>query len=225
MLLQDLQNLCLSWLDDLNATYFTLTQLNVFINNAQREAQKQLLQAGQNWYMTSAYTYTVALQNCYTLPSDFLKLHKFDVYTQGDPGLPQSQSSLNTLSTLQYITPTEVNLVSQGPGCPTCYYFEKNCIVLTAVPDQVYPIQMLYTPIVSDMTNQTQAPDVPLQYHEYIAILATIDGLLKDQRDPTAFLEKKRYYEELMRQDAVERNLDSPRMIVTTESDGFSYFF
>ena len=84
---------------------------------------------------------------------------------------------------------------------------------------------MQYTYRVTDMSQDLEVPDVPLQYHEYIGVLAALDGLLKDQRDPTPMLTKKDYYMSMMKQDAEDRREDGPRMVVQTEYDGYGILF
>lgn len=217
MTFQDIQNQVLTWLDDINGTYFTTSQVTYWINNAQREVQKQLIQAGQHWYLTTAGTNLVPNYDCYSLPSDFRVLHKLELLTSGQFTDP---ISMQTRFRVYPVTPIESDAVYLGPGTPSGYYLKKNCLVFRAVPDLAYPVLLTYSYMVSDMTLPTSVPDVPVQYQELIPILATIDGLLRDQRDPSAFLEKKKEYIELMRQDADQRQVDGPRMVVTTDFSG-----
>lgn len=215
----DLQNLVLTWLDDINATYFTPAIVQVWLNNAQREVQKQLLQAGQQWYTTCAFTQTTQNQETYTLPSDYLKAQKFEIVTSGFGTTSECKQILSPC-TLQ-----EAEVYDAGTGVSQAYYILKSCLGLRPIPDNVYYLRLYYSYIVSDMTSDNAIPDVPTQYQEYIAVLATIDGFLRDQRDPSAFLEKKREYMELMKQDAQDRREDAPRSIVITQDNGWDYFF
>jgi hypothetical protein len=74
------------------------------------------------------------------------------------------------------------------------------------------------------MTQDTDQPDVPVQFQEYSALLATRDGFLKDNRDFSQFQGKISEYQALMHQDADQRNIDAPRSIVMTENDGYEIF-
>lgn len=203
----ELKTLVSVWLDDLEFGYFTQNQVGVWLNNAQLEAQKQLIQAGQNWYMTCATTNTVMNSDCYALPSDFLKLHKIEVVVSGE--FPND----NTVRLIP-VTPVEADGLGSGIGRPSAYFLKKDCIVLRVTPDNTYQLNMLYSPRVVNMTVDSEEPNVPPEYHQYLAVLATLDGFLRDQRDPGPFLEKKRYYEELMKQEAQERTVDQGRGIV-----------
>lgn len=206
----ELQTLVLSWLDDPLAAYFTLPQVKVWLNNAQREAQKQLLQAGENWYVTKVSTSTVTDMESYTLPDDFLKLHKLEFVVSG--------TGVNEVR--QMITPvtlTQLDQVSMTTGQPAVYCLKKDCIILRPIPDQIYTLYMFQSGRVTDMVADGDEPDVPPQYHEYLAILAALDGFLKDQRDPSPFMAKKDGYLAMMKQDENNRTVDVPRMVRETD--------
>lgn len=214
----ELRNLCLYWLDDLAGTYFTPTQVNRWLNNAQRECAKQLIQAGENFYVTRVQASTVQNQDTYALPSDFLRLNKIQLVLSGT-GVNQIRNML------AFTTLVEIDAVSQSTGTPDAYTLKKACMILRPIPDNVYTLLMDYSYRVSDMTADTSIPDVPPQFHEYLAVLATLDGLFKDQRNPDAMMEKKKYYLDLMKQDSENRQVDSPRMVRETDGTGDSWGF
>lgn len=219
MQLQDLQALVTNWVDDPGNGYFTIAQINVFINNAQREVQKQLLQAGELWYAQPVQTVTVASQNTYVLPSDFLKLHRLEVVTSGTP--PNE-----SVQTIEKVTLNEQDRLSPGIGTPEGHEVLQNILYIWPAPNaSLQPLRLWYSALVADMVSSTDTPNVPVQYQEYIAILATIDCFLKDQRDPGPWLEKKNYYLELMKQDAEARQQGSPRRVVITQGDGYETLF
>jgi hypothetical protein len=53
---QHTTTLMLSWLDDPNAGYFSASDTLAWLNQAQREVQKQLILAGENWYVKPVET-------------------------------------------------------------------------------------------------------------------------------------------------------------------------
>lgn len=218
MVLSDLRTMVWGWLDDPNGTYFTQAQIDVWINNAQREVQKQLIEAGENWYVTRASTSTVANSDTYSLPSDFLHLHKLEILLSGTAPNEVRQ-------TLTFQTDVQIDTISMTTGTPGYYAIRRNAFILRPIPDTVKTIYMDYSYLVADMVNASDTPDVPTQYQEYIAILATLDGFVKDQRDPSNILMKKNTYLEMLKSSAENRNLDQPRMIVCLEDAGFGYLF
>lgn len=208
-----LKSLVSYYLDDLNQAYFTPTQLAQFINNAQREVQQKLVQAGQNFYLACVETYTVANQEGLALPDDFLKIEHVELVTGGT--WPNEQKSILTHSTHR-----ESDIVNYAPGQPVTFWLQKNCLIFRPVPDvSTYLCRLHYQYRVADMTDDGEVPDVPLEYHEYIAVLAAIDGFLKDQRDPSAFFAKRDYYENSLKQSSTDRMEDKPREVVVTWDD------
>jgi hypothetical protein len=218
MTFDDLKNLTAYWLDDLNFGYFTTAQVGAWLNNAQKETQKILLQSHQNFYLKAVQTSLVVNQTDYVLPDDFMTLHRAELVITGSP--PNE-----TRSPLAPVTLNQQDLVPAQTGTPMFYLFKKNRIVLFPAPDTALTFRIHYSPQVTDMTLSTDVPDVPPAYHEFLAVLATIDGLLKDGRDVSRFIAKRQYYEELMKQETTDRSEDSPRSIVTTgESVGYGMF-
>lgn len=207
-----------SWLDDAQHTYFTDSQVSMWINNAQREAQKQLIQAGENYYTRRSFASLVANSDTYILPSDFMKVNKLELLTSGvAPNEVRQQ--------IGFVTLGQLDRVSMTTGTPYVYTIRKNCIVIRPIPDSVKTIYLDYTYLVGDMSADTEIPDCPAQYHEYLAVLATIDGLLKDQRDPAPLLAKKDFYLSLMKQDAENRNVDYSREVVITDEPSIGMLF
>ena len=198
-----------SWVDDVNFGYFTVPQVSVFLNNAQRECQKLLLQAGQNYYTHTVQTNLVSSQQAYVLPDDFFDLHRLSVVTSGTG--PSA-----TRSAVTFITTNQQDLVTNQSGVPAFYNILRNRLMLYPIPNVTYPLEMIYSPSVTNMVLDTDEPNAPDVYHEFIAVLATIDCFLKDGRDMTAFLAKRAYYENMMKQASTERLVDGPRQIVET---------
>ena len=209
----ELKTLCLSWLDDPNSGYFTDANLNAWLNNAQRQVQRKLIQSGELWYAIEVQATTVANINEYDLPSDYLRLHRFQLIQSGT--FPNENRI-----TLQPVTPMQASFYGTGTGQPGAYYLNKDSFVLLKCPDQAYTLAMLYSYLVVDMSSDLDEPDVPLQYAEMLAVVALMDGFLKDQRNPAPmFQEKLAYYEKLMAEDAQNRNVDVPREVVVTQPE------
>lgn len=202
-----LSALVVSWLDDVNQTYFTPTQVNVWLNLAQRQVQQLLLQAGQNWYMTPVETTTVVSQADYVLPSDFMVEHRLEIVQSGT-GVNENRVTLSEITTNQQV------FVPIGLGCPTNYYIKKDRVTISPTPDQTYPLRLYYSYRVADMNNDSDTPDVPEQFMEYVAILAAFDGFIKDDRAPQNLLLKKEKYETLLKEMANDRTQDQGRQVV-----------
>lgn len=209
MNLLELRNLTLTWLDDVNAGYFTTDQVNRWLNNAFREAQKLMLQAGQNYYLIPVQTTLVVNQSDYILPSDFEKLHRLELVVAGS-------SPNEDVVPICPITINQRDLVPNHTGQPQYYDIKRNRLELFPSPDTPLVLRLYYSPRVQEMILDTDVPDLPEQYHEFLSILATIDGLLKDGRDQMPAIQKRDFYIAMMKQDAQDRTQDAPRSVNIT---------
>ena len=211
MMLSDLQTLTLDILDDPSAGYFTLPILNQRLNLNLRELQKRLISANEQYYTICVTTNTVVNQAAYALPSDFLQIIRLDYITQGTGVTAQTQK-------IQFITPNQIDLLSDTTGQPAFYYMQRNNLILAPVPDNIYTLHLEYSYYVADMVNSTDIPDAPQQFHPYIAYLTARDCMVKDGRPLQAIETQLSQYEMLLKQIAVQREADGARMVVSTES-------
>lgn len=215
----EISGLILSWLDDEQQGYFNSTDVNRWINLAQRQVQMMLLQQGQNWYMKPVETTLVVGQSDYVLPSDFMVEHRLEIITSS------YGTSSETRQPLTPITTNQQDFVSLNNGTPTNYYIKKDRITLSPYPSTAYTLRLYYSPRVSDLANDSDVPDVPEQFMEYLAILACFDGFIKDDRAPDNLLAKKVKYEELFKQMADTRLQDKSRQVVQTQDyEPYGYY-
>lgn len=214
----DIRTLILSWLDDSQSGYFDTTTLNTWINLAQREVQKLLLQAGVNYYATPVTTSTVSGQADYVLPSDFITLHRLEIVISGT-GVNENRQPLGP------ITINQQDLVLISSGIPTNYYIKKDRVTVSPTPDNTYTLRLYYAPRVADLTADGDTPDVPEQFMEYVAVLAAYNGFIKDDRAPDNLIAKKAKYEELLKQQASERTQDISRQVVVTRDYDSGYYW
>lgn len=220
MTLSDLQNLTAYWLDDINFGYFQRPQITLWLNNAAIEVQKLLLQSKSNFYLTPVQTNLVTNQSDYVLPADFIVLHRLEVVLTGTPPnedvLPLAPMTLN-----------QQDLVPNRTGTPQFYYLKKNRIKVFPTPDTSLVFRLYYSYQITDMVNLFDSPDIPVAYHEMIALKAAQDGLLKDGRSNMQLLQKLAQLEQLLKQETDGRNEDAPRGIISTGNDlsqMFGYF-
>ena len=215
----DLRTLVLSWVDDTQGSYFTPAQVNVWLNMAQREVQKLLLQSGENWYMKPVETLTVSGQSDYVLPVDFMVEHRLEVVLSGTGPTENRQA-------LVAITTNQQDLVSIQLGNPMNYYIKKDRVTISPTPAiSGQTLRLYYSPRVADMASDSDSPDVPEQFMEYVAILAAYDGFIKDDRDPTHLVHKKEKYEALLKQMSEDRTQDLSRQVVSTSEFDMGGFY
>ena len=215
----ELKTLVSVWLDDLQFGYFTESQIDTWLNNAQFEVQKRLVLAGVNWYLKVQQTTMVPNQANYALPDDFLKSHRLEIIMSGTYPNENIQRlgylALNQQDRMPWINPTT----------PIGFYFKKNSLILVPVPDAALLMRLYYSYRVSPMTSDAEVPDAPEQYHEFLAVLAAKDGFLKDREVPDWLTLKSEQYDEMLKADANERSQDDGRDIVVTEDYGDGYIY
>ncbi len=211
----EIRNLALDWLDDPSGGYFGATIMNQRIDLATKELQKALISANKQYYTKCVKTNLVYGQAAYALPSDFMQVVRLEFVTSG---------SGDTASTCAILpaTPNQKDNSSTQLGNPQFYTFDKNNIVLRPVPSGTQELRLVYSYLVANMTSDSDTPDAPVQFHEYIAVLAARDGFLKDGRPLAPIESKMGEYKTTLKQIADQRNVDKPRMVVATDS-GFGY--
>lgn len=215
----ELRNLVSYYLDDLQLAYFTAVQVNRWINNAQESVQKQVIQAFEDMFVKCVQTTTVIGQREYNLPDDFRKLNRVQLVLSG--ATPQTESLMDLVK----ITRGEEANSFSNFGTPSAFYFLNKQVILTPAPDTTKTLRMDYTYRLQPLSADSDVSEIPIEYHELIAITATVDGLIKDGRDPGTLLAKKIQLEKELREDAEQRNISSPRTVVTTQDDDYGGFY
>jgi hypothetical protein len=89
----------------------------------------------------------------------------------------------------------------------------------------VKKLRLEYTYLVADMTLDTDVPDVPEEYQEFLALLACEDGFIKDGRANDLLQKKLKVYRDDLDMDAQERNQDQPRSVIETGESASGGFF
>lgn len=201
--------------DEIDSLYLTDDLLNTWLNLAQRHVQAKLLQAGQNWYEQVFQTLTVLGQADYVIPTNFRELHRMELVTSG--------TGVNEIRCKIYeITNNQQDYIPISLGQPIAYILKKNRFTLSPTPDTSnLVLRIYYSPMTTDMTGDSDEPDVPEEFHEYVAIVAAYNAFIKDDRVPNNLLVKEAKYDEMLKQMADDRTVDAPRsVVVTTDYDG-----
>lgn len=209
MTLSQMRTLVWDYVDDPDGTYFLASIVNLRLNLAMIELQKRLISANKEYFLECVKTDTVVDQQAYALPSDFLQLVRLEWYEVG--------TSLTSLSNkIQQITPNQRDLVWSVTGDPQFYSMSKNNLVIWPIPSRIVEMHLEYNYQVAALSADGDIPDMDDIYHEYIVVLATRDCLIKDGRSIAPIEEKLKDYEKLLKEVAVQRQADSPRMVTVT---------
>jgi hypothetical protein len=210
--LLQMRTLTWDWLDDVNGAYFTQSTVNLRLNLALWELQKRLILSNKEYFLKCVKTDTVSGQQAYAMPTDLLQIVRLEWYDDGQSANEKSRPILP-------MTPNQRDLLVNKNGDPQYYTLAKNNIMIWPTPNRVVEIHLEYNYQVSFMVADADVPDVPLMFHEYIPILATRDCLIKDGRPIQPLQAKLDEYERLLKEFAVARQADAPRMVVQSSQD------
>ena len=213
MTLGEIKTYVAGLVDDPQMTYFGTTLLTTFANHAQGEVQKLLIQAGQNYYITGHTFASVAYQQGYSLPANFLKLNRLEYITGTAPN--------DSVYPIGSITMNQQDNFQRYANYPAAFYFSQYQVQLVPIPDSVQSFRMQYTYRVADMTSDSDTPNIPIQYQTYLAYLMAIQCFIKDSRDPGTLLSYTSKIEEEIKRDAVERAQDRAPSVVQTFNDEY----
>lgn len=201
-----------SMVDDLNGDYFTSPEVLRYINQMQQEVQKLLIQSGNNWYVIIDQTQsTVINQGNYTVPTDFLKMNRIELVQ--NPGVNETRYSIQSIPLSQK---DAICFDSDVAG----FYLLKNTLWFSPFPTTVKTIRLYYTYRIPPVAVDADIPDVPLQYHEYLADRVAEICFLKDGRDASFIRAKCMSTEQDLKNDAIERNQDHASRVVSVDEDG-----
>jgi hypothetical protein len=203
----EMQTLVGDTVDDPEFGYFPLAVVKQRLNLAQRELQGMLVLAGHDYYTECVKTTTVVNEKVLALPTDFYAITRLEWYNNG-------QSANEPSKKILLMTPNERDLRYPITGAPQRYYFQKNNLILVPTPDQIYEIHLEYTPQVVDMSADSDQPDAPEQFHEFIPVLAAKKCFLKDGRPLAPIKEDLDRLELALKKVADEREQDGARMVV-----------
>lgn len=193
--------------DDAAFGYFTLSVVKQRLNLAQRELQGLLVRAGHSYYTKCVKTNTVASQKAYALPSDFYSLTLLEKVISG------SGDTADTMP-ISYISPAQRYQTTSQSGDPDVYWFEKNNLILRPTPNRIQEFHLEYVYQVVDMVADGDLPDAPLQYHEFVSVLAAKKCFLKDGRPLAPIQEDLARLDKELKSIADTRRVDGPRMTI-----------
>jgi len=154
-----------------NSQFIKDPELNSYINSSIAELHDLLVQSyGSDYYVKSSTFSTTNNQDTYQLSSiitdnDFYKLKGLDAKLSGN-------YSFLGVTSLRY------RLVGSG-------------LVLTPIPDENTEIRIWYTPVATQLANDTDILEDLNQYAEYVIVDAAIKMMQKEESDVSVLAAQK----------------------------------
>jgi hypothetical protein len=185
-------------------TYCTDTEINGYINSAIQELYDKLVEATDDYYVTSATITTDGINDTFDLPTDFYKLNGVDYSLNG---ILQPMEKFVFEDRHKYIYNT--NLVR--------YRLRSNKIMFKPTPS-AQTMTIWYTPVFAKLVNDTDEFDGINGWEDFVVCDATMKCLMKEESDVTMLLAEKKGIED--RIDAMKKARDQGRPDRVTDTTG-----
>jgi len=205
-----------------NSNFVSDAELTTYINDSIAELHDLMIQAYDADYFTQDYEFsTTSNVDTYSLPTDFYKLRGVDVRINNDNWQTVKPYNFN-----------ERNRNTDGVvwdllGLPAIRYRIVGAnIKFTPKPTQNADIRMWYTPVATQLVNDTDSLDDLNAYAEYVVVDAAIKMRTKEESDTTEFVRQKAEMRDRILNMAKNRDSGSSATIsdVTAENDSLLYW-
>lgn len=216
-------------LDEQSASDWTNAEIDVWINVRYHQVYTAIINTFEDYYSTTTQANTVADQQEYSLPSDFYKLRRVEINydTSQTSNAPQRALPINIDSVRRDLGQTNLGVIIQHNPI---YYIRGNTIGFIPIPDkgQTNAIKYWYVKTVSDMSADSDAPDIPYvdRYWVAIAMGAVADLLRFGQQDMTSADRFDLKFEVLvskMQEELEDRIADESKFITDVMSESFDF--
>ena len=140
-----------------------------WLNDAQRRA---VIESEFRTQEASESYSTTASDATYVLPTNFSRL--IDLF------------NTETHEQLTPLDPREYDELPESTGRPYAYTVIGSELNLYATPDGVYPLKLRYWRLPADMVEDTDTPEIPVQYHELLIAFAMKKAFMREDDLPMA---------------------------------------
>ena len=224
---EDIRDLVRDWLDEETAADWTDAEINVLINVYYHKIHTAVVDVFDNYEITTALSNTVADQQEYSLPSDHLKLRRVEINYDIDnsDSAPQRALPMNMDSVRRDLG--QVNLgvtINRGPA----YYIIGDSIGFVPIPTLAgtNAIKVWYSPVRSDLSNDTTSIDIPYPDRDYLLIAygATAEALRFGQQESTEADKFDAKYDrgiQRMKEELEDRITEESKYVVDVQGDSF----
>ncbi len=211
----DLRARVRTYIAEATQAFYTDTEINYAINDAQQELGVELAQVGEYYFVNPSPTTITPVVNqpTYSLATDLYKLVRVEIQSTGEqvPMIDINEKSIDNLA-----IPPLVNTAGYGAGMQA--YLVGNSIGFTPPPtDPSLVFQYWYIPILPDLTADTDVTNIPRSFVDICAIIAAIDMLIKDEDDTTPLERKLARKIEQAKRAARNRQVQNPKYVRRTQ--------
>lgn len=183
MTLTQIRNSARSKADEEATGFITDVALDRFINQGLRFVYGKIVQAFEDYFLVEGTVgnggliTVTASTNKYALPTTMLKLVRVERRNTGETDdnqwvkLNRVNIANGQVNDYYPVRPGRI----EGPG----YFITGSYIFLRPVPDSGYDLRLWFIPRATALSDTTDEPTVPVEYHELVAEYAAIQCLAK----------------------------------------------
>jgi len=168
---------------DDSSSFFEDTEMTRWYNLEQRSIQNHMIQADENWFVTSTSITTISGQEEYTLPTDLVKIQRLEDYDNSSNPIEIIPMSFNDKDRYNSRYPWENSSVSDADF----YAIRGNSIVLRPRPNKAGTLKLYYSYRIPERVSATSCSAIPDEYHELIMWGMVKKGLMKQESTPEAY--------------------------------------
>lgn len=171
--------------DEVEVDFIDNTELTRYINQGLKYVYGKIVQRFDNYFIVKGTSgnggafSTVADTQEYSLPTTMMKLVRVE-HRQSSSTSENDWLRLETLNIANdkvrvFYPPRE----GYGPGPGFGYFIAGNKLYLRPVPTHVFSIRLWFIPKVTELSADSDEPEIPTEYHELLAEYGAIQMLAK----------------------------------------------
>ena len=201
---------------DDTSSFFADSTLMKFFNTAQQEIANNIIDADENYFLTSTFLGVSAGQAAYDLPSGTVKIKRVEDARPRPKNLPTEIRPVTINNKGEFIYEYATSIIAGGG-----YYIAGNQIVLTNTPSYTSnsAVKLYYIQKPSDVTAGSTVSSIPENWHHVISYGVVKQALFSQQSEnKEAVLE----YEKLMialRRSIEDRQIQRSRRVKSVYGD------
>lgn len=203
--------------DQQNSQFIQDAELTDYINGSASALYDMLVEAAEDYYVTSATFPIIQGTNEYNLPSNFYKVLGVDYLVNNKP-VPMSRFNFRDRHLYNYLD-ARPEIVRYG--------IWGNLLVFKPQAPQIASVVLWYVPAITKLVNDADLLDGVNGWEEYIILDAAIKCMVKEESDPSALLAQLQMVKDRIATMSKDRDQGEPQKttdIIGSRYDQYRFF-
>jgi hypothetical protein len=203
--------------DQQNSQFITDAELTDFINGSASSLYDLLVQAAEDYFVTSQTITIVQGTNEYSLPTNFYKVLGVDYFVNNKP-VPMSRFNFRDRHLYNYLD-ARPEIVRYGVW--------GQQLVFKPVAPQIASVVIWYVPTITKLVNDADVLDGVNGWEEYVILDAAIKAMVKEESDPSALIAQLQMVKDRIATMSKDRDQGEPQKttdIIGSRYDQYRFF-